>query len=68
MLEIYLGKEVELVIAFSHSLAGTSPISKNYVGTLLEVDENFIKVKAKIKRETKTIVFSLRYVISVTQL
>lgn len=68
MIKEYINKEVEAVIAFSQeSMYGSLP--KTYKGLLLDIDDNFLKIK-KIDRKGRTdiIVIAIKFLISLKRI
>ncbi|CCV64424.1 hypothetical protein BN85408470 [Alteracholeplasma palmae J233] len=68
MIEMFLNKEVFVKVAFSRHFVEAS-IPEEYVGTLMEFDESFIKIKVinARKNTVKYILISRKYLISISE-
>ena len=67
MFENYIGKEVELGVAFSNGLADGGAVPEWYNCILLKEEDDFVEVEIIEKRNNKKAIFVKRFIIGIIE-
>lgn len=66
MIKDLITKKVKVKVSFSNRYNGYNP--EEHTGTLIDVCDNFIKLKVETKKENQTIIISRTFLISMIEL